>query len=405
MIQRSLYATLYSRIVEEPRRFLQVLYGPRQVGKTTLAHQLMQSVDMPVHYATADGMIGNSSIWIEQQWKLARLSLREPGIEQALLILDEVQKIDNWSEHVKKEWDADSLQGIHLKVILLGSSRLMLQQGLTESLAGRFETNYLGHWTYPEMREAFGVSLEEFIFFGGYPGAVTLMNDEARWKSYVRESIIEPSISKDILMITTIHKPALMRQLFETGTLYTTRELSFTKMMGQLQDAGNTTTLSHYLQLLHDAGLLSGLQKYAAQSVRKRASVPKFQVHNNALFSALSPQTMYTLQSSPKEWGQWVESAVGTYLLSLVQHSTTSLYYWREGLHEVDFVLQRGMQTVAIEVKSGQIKNWKGVEAFSAQYNPVSTWVVGPDGIPLTVFFTLSLDDLFSATTNSRRRS
>lgn len=405
MIQRSLYATLYSRIVEEPRRFLQILYGPRQVGKTTLVHQFMQSVDMPVHYATADGMIGNSSIWIEQQWKLARLSLREPGVEQSLLILDEVQKIDNWSEHVKKEWDADSLQGLHLKVILLGSSRLMLQQGLTESLAGQFETNYLGHRTYPEMREAFGVSLEEYIFYGGYPGAATLMDDEARWKSYVRESIIEPSISKDILMITTIHKPALMRQLFETGTLYTTSELSFTKMMGQLQDAGNTTTLSHYLQLLHDAGLLSGLQKYAAQSVRKRASVPKFQVHNNALFSALSPQSMYTLQSSPKEWGQWVESAVGAHLLSLVQHTTTSLYYWREGQHEVDFVLQRGMQTVAIEVKSGQIKNRKGLEAFSAQYNPGSTWVVGPEDIPLSVFLTLSLDDLFSATTNSRHRS
>jgi len=255
-------------------------------------------------------------VWIRQQWERARLLLQKEGASKGLLVIDEAQKIDNWSEWVKREWDTDTQNRLPLHVIILGSSRLLLHKGLSESLAGRFEASYLGHWSYAEMRDAFGFEADQYVWFGGYPGAAALVQEEERWKSYVSAALIEASISKDVLMLTQVNKPALMKRLFELGCQFSGQMLSYTKILSQLQDAGNTTTLPHYLDLLHQAGLLSGLQKFSPQTVRQRASSPKFQVHNSALLSAQQALSFEQVRAEPTEWGRWVESAVGAHLLN-----------------------------------------------------------------------------------------
>lgn len=204
IIERYQKKVLTQRIESEPRQFIQVLYGPRQVGKTTLALQFMEETTLPVHFASSDLAAFGESSWISQQWESARIKLRQSDQKEAVLIIDEIQKIGNWSEAVKKEWDSDTAQRQALKVVLLGSSRLLLQQGLTESLAGRFETISIGHWSYREMKEAFDFTPDQYVWFGGYPGAATLIDDEQRWRRYITDSLIETSISKDILMLTRV---------------------------------------------------------------------------------------------------------------------------------------------------------------------------------------------------------
>lgn len=301
MFQRRYFQQLIKRI-EEPRKFIQVLMGPRQVGKTTLVSQLSERVKLLTAFVSADAVAASNKVWLEQQWETARLTMDRQEAIEALLIIDEIQKIDNWSETIKLLWDKDTKDGRNLKVILLGSSRLLLQQGLTESLAGRFETTYMGHWSFTEMKEAFGWSANQYVWFGGYPGSQSLIEDEDRWKAYVRHSLVETSVSKDILMLTRVDKPALLKRLFELGCLYSGQILSFTKIMGQLHDAGNTTTLSHYLGLLNTAGLLGGLEKFAKDVIRKRSSSPKFQVHNTALISCQRPEHFAAVVNLPAEW-------------------------------------------------------------------------------------------------------
>ncbi|MEM9983755.1 MAG: DUF4143 domain-containing protein [Bacteroidota bacterium] len=311
------------------------------------------------------------------------------------LVIDEVQKVANWSEWVKREWDADTRAGLDLQVVILGSSRLMLQQGLSESLAGRFEVMYLGHWSLAEMREAFDLNPREYVWFGGYPGAATLIRDENRWKNYVATALIEASISKDILMLTQVNKPALMKRLFELGCQFSGQILSYNKILGQLQDAGNTTTLAHYLDLLHQAGLLAGLQKYSPSPIRQRASSPKYQVHNNALLSAQQGFPRQHVQQDPGLWGRWIESAVGSHLLnqSLTHH--LSLNYWRHRHDEVDFVLGYQNQIIGLEVKSGALANRKGLSAFRQQFKPHRTYVIGTDGLPWEDLLGMDVRELF----------
>ena len=372
--------------IGEPRRFIQVLIGPRQVGKTTLIRQLIDQLDFPCQYVSADAVGAANSAWIAQQWEAARFRLKTTGADQTLLVIDEIQKIDNWAEIVKAQWDQDSFQQTPLKVILLGSARLLIQQGLTESLAGRFELMPLTHWTLDEMESAFGFSIDEFVFFGGYPGAAPLIKDQPRWRDYVLNSLIETTVSKDILMMTRVDKPALLRQLFELGCSYSGQILSYTKLLGQLQDAGNTTTLSHYIQLLDSAGLLSGLEKYAVDKARQRGSIPKWQVQNSALFSVFSPFLFEQVRANPVEWGRWVETAVGVHLSRSAQLGQLKLFYWREGNDEVDFVLQRGGQVVALEVKSGRSQSAPGMVAFSRKVVSSKVLLVGQSGIPWADF-------------------
>ncbi len=395
--QRSEKIQIQKRLHDEPRMFIQVIYGPRQVGKTTLVRQIMKDINWQHTLVAADAVPATDKVWIAQQWENARVKQSASPDVPYILVIDEVQKIDNWSEQVKAEWDKDTAEERDIRVVLLGSSRLMLQQGLTESLAGRFESTYLGHWSYTEMKEAFGLSPEEFIWFGGYPGALLLKEDEDRWKNYVRDALLETSISKDILMLTRVDKPALMKRLFELGSAYSGQVLSFTKIMGQLADAGNTTTLANYLELLSEAGLLSGLKKYSPNLVRKRSSSPKFMVHNTAIMSGISNETMDTLQADHRAWGRWVESAVGAHLMNQAfKERKLHIYYWREGNDEVDFVVEYKKRVIALEVKTSKVGGLTGMNAFKNTYHPEKSLVIGTDGIPWEEFLQVDVLDLYS---------
>lgn len=393
MFERNTVGTLQKRM-SEPRRFIQVLMGPRQVGKTTIVTQVLRHLSVSYTFETADAIPASDSLWIEQVWETARLAIREDNPEH-LLVIDEIQKIENWSESVKRLWDEDSRERRKLKVILLGSSRLLVQQGLTESLAGRFESIYVGHWTLSEMQEAFNWSEEQYVWFGGYPGSAALIGDEERWKSYVVNALVETSISKDILMLTRVDKPSLMKRLFELGCNYSGQILSYTKVQGQLQDAGNTTTLSHYLSLLNTAGLLGGLEKYAADIIRKRSSSPKFQVYNTALISAQRNEYFDEIVAKPSEWGRLVESAVGAYLINSAQELGLNLFYWRDRNEEVDFVLEKRGKVVAIEVKTGFDRPTSGMQSFKDQFSPEKILLVGRSGMPWQDFLRLNIAELF----------
>lgn len=394
MYERSYLKQVKSRI-EEPRKFIQVILGPRQVGKTTMVNQLLSQLSIPYINESADAISATNSAWLMQAWETARLRMKASGASEYLLVIDEIQKIDNWSEAVKQQWDKDTREKVNIKVILLGSSRLLIQKGLTESLAGRFETFYLGHWSFAEMEAAFGWSIEQHIYFGGYPGSATLINNEERWKNYIKDSLIETSISKDILMLTRVDKPALLKRLFELGCLYSGQILSYTKIIGQLQDAGNTTTLANYLKLLSDCGLLGGLEKYAGSVIRQRSSSPKFQVYNNALLTSQDDETYSTAIVNPKLWGRLVESSVGAHLLNHAVSERYNLYYWREGNHEVDFILEKGNKTIGLEVKSGASADNEGMGIFNEKFHPDKMLLVGIGGIPYEEFLRINPKELF----------
>jgi predicted AAA+ superfamily ATPase len=394
MIERIYLEQLKNRI-EEQRNFIQVVMGPRQVGKTTLINQILQKTTIGFVFESADAVLNSGAEWILKVWETARLKKKALEAAEFLLVIDEVQKVDNWSELIKQQWDRDTREGTNIKVVLLGSSRLLIQKGLTESLAGRFETFYLGHWSFNEMEAAFGWSVEQYIYFGGYPGSASLIKDEERWKSYIKDSLIETSISKDILMLTRVDKPALLKRLFELGSLYSGQILSYTKLMGQLQDAGNTTTLSHYLDLLSDSGLLGGLEKYAGNEIRKRSSSPKFQSFNNALLSAQNNYRFSDIAINPKEWGRLVESSVGAHLINYSIPERYHLYYWRESNHEVDFVLEKDGKVIALEVKSGIRADNKGISVFAQKFHPDKILLVGTGGIGYEDFLRMNPVSLF----------
>ncbi len=352
-----------------------------------MVRQVADETGIPVHYASADEPTLQSRIWIEQQWEAGRLLAAEAAAGGTVLVLDEIQKVTGWSEVVKKLWDADTRKKTALKVVLLGSAPLLIQRGLTESLAGRFETIPVSHWSYAEMQEAFGWELDRYIYFGGYPGAADLIADRHRWSRYIIDSLIETTISRDILLLTRVDKPALLRRLFQLGCSHSGQILSYQKMTGQLQDAGNTTTLAHYLELLAGAGMLTGLHKFAAGRVRERASSPKLQVLNTALISAQSPLTFEEALKDREFWGRLVESAVGAHLINSAVETGVEVFYWRERNREVDFVLRSGKTTVAIEVKSGSHKEGlPGMDAFEKAFKPKRKVLVGEDGITLEKF-------------------
>ena len=395
MYRRSQYNTVKQR-VEEPRSFIQVLAGPRQVGKSTLINQVLETLTVPHTLLAADGVPSADNRWIGEEWEAVRSGMDIRGEGEHLLVIDEIQKLANWSEAVKKEWDRDTREERNLKVVLLGSSRLLLMQGLSESLAGRFELIRMGHWDYAEMRDAFGWTLDQYIYFGGYPGTARLIADEPRWRQYVRDSLVDSAITKDVLMTTVIYKPALLRQLFELGCGYSGELLSLNKMLGQLQDAGNVTTLANYLRLLEECNLLTGLQKYARDEARKYASIPKYQVFNNALLTAYAGISFESDRTAPRRWGRWVESAVGAYLLNHAETVGCKLYYWREKNEEVDFVLVRNGQVIAIEVKSGRRSLNSGLPLFREQYRPLRAFTVGTGGLSLEEFLSADLRRLFA---------
>lgn len=379
-------AELVGRL-REPRRFIQVIAGARQVGKTTLVGQVMEQVGLPGRYASADVPTLRGPDWIDQQWDAARLLAGESGKRGALLVLDEVQKASGWSETVKRLWDADTRGRRPLKVVLLGSAPLLVQRGLTESLAGRFEILHLPHWGLSEMRDAFGWTLDRYLYYGAYPGAAPLAGRPQRWSRYIRDALIETTIARDVLLLSRVDKPALLRRLFELGCAYSGQILSYSKMLGQLQDAGNTTTLAHYLDLLSGAGMLTGLRKYAGKAVRQRGSSPKLQVFNTALMTAQSGLSFDEARKDREFWGRLVESAVGAHLANAAAGGSCEVFYWRDRNREVDFIVRHGKRLVAIEVKSGQRHDaLPGMAAFAEAFRPTRKLLVGADGIAVEDF-------------------
>ena len=394
MYQRKQFSVLCDRIAES-RRFIQVIAGPRQVGKSTLVKQVVKTLTIPYTIETADAIDSNDAQWISDVWESVRQQMIFRGQKEHLLVIDEIHKITNWSEKVKREWDSDTFADRNIKVVLLGSSRLLLKKGLTESLMGRFELIRMSHWSFREMHEAFGWDINRYIYFGGYPGGATLVNNERRWRQYVTDSIIGPSIDKDVILTSTIYKPALMRNLFELGCAYSGEELSLNKVLGQLQDAGNVTTLSNYLTILDECNLLTGLQKFARDKARKYNSVPKFQVYNSALLSSLNGKSYEQAFTDSKLWGRWVETAIGSYLINHADEIGYKLYYWREASDEVDYILELRGETIAIEVKSGRRTTNKGLGIFRERFNPRYAIVVGSGGIPVEDFLQIDLEKLW----------
>lgn len=394
MYKRRQFDELKSRI-EEVRNKIQVISGPRQVGKSTLVKQVLKEISIDFTFISADNVEKNNVSWINEVWETARQRMKLKKTSEYLLVIDEVHKVNNWSEAVKKEWDADTFKDVNIKVVILGSSRLLIKDGLTESLAGRYELIHMSHWSFKEMKEAFGMDLEHYIFFGGYPGGVGFINNEVRWRKYIKDSIVAPAIAHDILMTKTIYKPELMKQLFELGCTYSGEEIALTKLLGQLQDAGNITTLANYLSTLNESHLLCGLQKYANDNARKYNSVPKMMVYNTALLSSLYGLNYSQVFTNPKMWGRWVESAVGTHLLNMANELDYRIYYWRERNDEVDFILEYNRQCIAIEVKSGRRTTNAGISVFKEKFRPLHTFIVGNGGIPLEEFLSSDLKYLF----------
>lgn len=388
--KRQLASILLSRI-KEARNKIQVEIGPRQVGKTMAMEQALRDYGDGFTYRLAESVGMNPLQWLESEWSAARqLALKNNGY---LLVVDEIQKIFGWSDLVKRLWDEDSFNHVPLKVVLLGSSRLLLQKGLNESLQGRFEIIDAWHWDYQEMKEAFGFSVEDYVLYGGYPGAVPFLADEKRWRNYIVDSIIEPSISKDILQLEKVSKPELLQRVFTLGCQYSAKILSYQKMLGQLQDAGNATTLAHYLRLLGEAGLVKGLEKYFEEPVRTRASSPKLAVCDNALSTALSPYSFEGIKNDHARWGHCVESAFGAHLIATARKDAVEVMYWNASVKEVDYVLRKGDKLAAIEVKSQQADDVSGIKEFKSKYPQAKPYLIGGQGIPLETAFTLSAKD------------
>ena len=368
------------------------------MGKTTLVQQVLSRLDCPQVFVSADEPALRDTAWLTAQWERARLLAMDNVAAGAVLAVDEIQKVSGWSEAVKRLWDEDSRKGLSLRVVLLGSAPLLVQRGLSESLAGRFEILHLPHWSFSEMRAAFGLSYEQYVFFGGYPGAAPLTGDPPRWRRYLLDALVETTIARDVLLLTRVDKPVLLRRLFELGCLYSGQVLSYTKMLGQLHDAGNTTTLAHYLELLAGAGMLTGLPKFAGTAIRSRGSSPKLQVLNTALLTAQSGRTPAEARADDAFWGRLVESAVGAHLANAAAGGLCELFYWRDGNQEVDFVLRAGRTVVAIEVKSGPAPMaHSGLAAFAATFKPKRTLLVGGDGIPVEEFLARPVADWLRA--------
>jgi len=395
VITREITKKITASIVQSSQ-FLHVIVGPRQVGKSTAAKQVAQELGLPTHSVTADGPEIRTAMWLEEQWHIA-LTL---GSEErpALLVVDEMQKIPGWSETVKLLWDRIKDRPKNpLRVLLLGSSSLLIQDGLTESLAGRFLLHRFPHWSLPEMQELCGWGLTQWLYYGGYPGGAPLVASETTWRSYILDSLIETTLSRDILQLQRITKPALLRALFFTAMKHPAEIISYTKLMGLIPDAGNASTVAHYTQLLASAFLLQPLPLYPSHS--SRASKPKIIVQNNALITATSDRSFDETAHNSHRIGRLAENAVGAHLLNTLHPSEYRVSYFRERVRgrdlEVDFVITRGDTVVALEVTTAESHSRAGIEAFKQQVPSAHAITVGPGGIPLADFLSTHPEQFF----------
>lgn len=396
MYERQHLQVLKSRMTE-PRRTIQVIMGPRQVGKSTMVGQFIEQAGAPCSLFSADGVGKNNAEWISERWHEARTVMMLNKEQERILIIDEIQKITGWSDVVKKEWDQDTRDKRNLKVILLGSSRLLIQKGLEETLAGRFEIIKMGYWEWPEMQQAFGFTMEEFVYFGGFPGLAPYVKDEDRWRDMMEDSIINPILTRDILEVEEIRNPALLRQVFEVASIYSAHELSMTKMQGVI-NSGTVPTIGSYLRILDETMLVKPMFKYEPSAVGTRNSVPKLQTYNNAFRNRWCEHTFKEALMNKTEWGRQVESAVGAFLLGRSTTDKFDVLYWRnDKKKECDYVLKKGERLIAIEAKSGSAKNDSGYQEFKDKYRDriINSFIVGPEGLPLEDFFKLDFKELF----------
>lgn len=381
---RPLVADLQAGLLREEPRLLQVLVGARQTGKSTAAEQIAARWAGPARRASADLPLPPGPDWIETQWELARRDAQRDR-RPLLLVLDEVQKVRGWSEVVKSCWEQDRRARRGIRTLLLGSSALLVQRGLTESLAGRFFLHRCPHWSLTECDRAFGWDLDRFLFFGGYPGAAALADDEEAWRRYVADALVETAIARDVLALQPVGKPALLRQLFGLSVQHPAEIVSYTKMLGTLQDAGNTVTLAHYLRLLEACFLVSGIERVTG-APRRRGSSPKLVLWNNALTTALSGMSFAEARADSASWGRLVENAAGAHLLNHLSPPRFEVGYFRDRNDEVDFVVTAGRVRVGIEVKSGRPDRLRGLAAFRRRFPDARTLVVGSGGVPLEEF-------------------
>lgn len=382
MFRRAISLELQARLSGE-RSFIQIVVGPRQTGKTTAVKQALDACDIPFHYVNADRLMGSPASRLAIEWEQARLLAQREG--KAILFVDEIQKTEDWAGTVKALWDEDTWNELSLLVVLSGSSTLLLQKGMSDSLKGRYELLRSTHWLFSEMRDAFDYSFEDFLLRGGYPGAARL-EGEQRWRSYINDSIIDATLSQDILQLENVRKPALLRRLFELGALYSGQELSYRKILGQLDDKGNTETIAHYLDLLNDAGMLAGLQKFNKKRLEERRSSPRFMIYDTSLMTAVWRDESSQLLEDSTLRGRLMESAVGAYLLARSKTEGFELRWWRDGDLEVDFVLRRGDDVTGIEVKSGAIGDLRGLETFKSRFPEAIALVVGTAAAPMESF-------------------
>ena len=404
--QRSQVQELCGLLAASPR-FMVAIFGPRQTGKTTIVRQALKESEVPGRLVALDSReqpplqpwpdIGSSAPlisppgsteWLVRHWRAARVEAERSG-KGFVLALDEIQKLPHWSETVKGLWDADRARDCPLRVVLLGSAPLVLQSGLRESLMGRFLPLPVTHWSYEEMSQGFGFSLDEFLYFGGYPGPAQIRGNSRLWKAYLTESIVAPAIDRDLLAMTRVDKPALLRRLFDAACSYSGQTVSYTKLLGQLHDAGNTTTLARYLDLMSQVGLVTGLSKYSGADIKSRASSPKLNVLNTSLMTAGSTYTFEEARNDRTLWGRIVESAIGAHLVNTATPGI-EVQYWRDGNAEVDFVLRGGPHVVGIEVKSGgRLTRTQGMKEFQAKTSVDRCFIVGGGGVPLDEFLSL----------------
>lgn len=391
--------TLIQRL-GKPGTLLQIIVGPRQVGKTTAIRQTLAALEKkgftPL-LASADAIAAPPLEWISAQWDKAS-ALARSG-KPVVLAFDELQKVPGWSEIVKSHIDRNAnLPPKHRpRVILSGSSALLIERGLTESLAGRFELIRFPHWSFPEMHAAFTLSLREYLATGGYPKIREFHGEPARFQEYVRDSIIEPVLNKDILLLHPVNKPALLRRLFEFSCYHPAEVVSLQKMLGQLTDKGNVTTIADYLHLLSKAFLVAPIQKYSQEILRIRASSPKLIVMAQALVSSVRNTQAKNISGSSELLGRLTENAVGAALVRLAAQYGGEVFYWRERDLEVDYILKLSGKVLAIEVKSGRAKETHiGLSAFLSR-NKEAKGIIISDTSGAKSQKSLSLGDFFRA--------
>jgi predicted AAA+ superfamily ATPase len=343
-------AHLTRRLAEPAPGRLQLLTGPRQVGKTTLLLELAKENEPMTVYASCDGPEAALPGFWERLWTQAAEIARSQ--QKALLLLDEVQHVPDWAARLKAEWDRLRRHHTAIHVVATGSSALRVASGSRESLAGRFERLTLAHWTAVALRDTFSFPAAQvpdlFVRFGCYPGAVGLLGDPPRWRAYIRDAIIEPAVGRDVLAIGVIRRPALFRQVFVLCASVPAQIVSLQKLQGQLQDAGALETIAHYLSILEEAYLVTPVEKFSPRPLRRRAAPPKLVTLNNALLAALDPNGAPEASVEPEKYGRWVENACLAYAWNAGQR----IAYWREEPLEVDGIIEGSWGAWAIEVKT-----------------------------------------------------